>query len=62
MNIQDQAAKATIDSYVVFAGVAAFVSDIMPTVALLMAAVLSLIRIINEWPQLTKTVKGWFGK
>ena len=62
MQQHEQSIKAAIDSYVVIAGVAAFIGDIMPTLALVLAAVLSLMRIVNEWPQLRKTVRGWFRK
>lgn len=65
MNIPEQAAqgiKATIDTYVIITGVAAFVADVMPTLAVAAAFILSIIRIVNEWPQLRKTIKGWFKK
>ena len=62
MQQHEQSIKAAIDSYVVLAGVAAFIGDIMPTLALVLAAILSLIRIVNEWPQLRKTIRGWFRK
>lgn len=57
---QEQAVKAGIDTFVVMAGIVTFVSDVLPTLAVVAALALSIIRIINEWPQLKKTVRGWF--
>ena len=60
MSPSDQSIKAAVDTYVVLAGVATFVGDVLPGIAVLAALILSVIRVVNEWPQLRKTVKGWF--